>query len=295
MFGYIRPHKPELLIKEYDAYKSVYCGLCKSLGENFGIISRLTLSYDATFLAMLYISLRKPTLYFDRKRCVVNPAKRCIFCSCKDDIFSFAGAASLIMTYYKIKDDICDSKFLKKIRSYLSMPLVLRGHKKAKDRYPEIEKIIVEFIINQNDIENFDSGIDASAQPTANALSKIFSLIACDEADKRVLEQLGFFMGRWVYLIDAADDIDKDLKTGNFNPFVNDLIMNRNMEKSKVYDYCNQVLNQTLSQAISAFNLLNLSEFKTVLNNIIIQGMPMMQKYILFDKNKDKKVDFSNI
>ena len=287
MFGYVRPYKPDLLVKEYDAYKSVYCGLCKSLGKNFSFSSRLFLSYDATFLSILKMSIKKSNMKFFKKHCVVNPTKQCLFCECDDNIYSFSGAISIIMSYYKIKDNILDSNLLKKGLSYFSIPIIIRGYKKAKAVYPQVEKIACDFHKEQIEVENdSSSGIDVSALPTANALSKIFSMIASNKNEERILSSIGFFMGRWIYLIDAADDIDKDIKNKNFNPFVNELIKRKGMQRNEVNKYCNDVLNQTISQIILSFNLLNLSDFDGILHNIIFKGMPMMQKQILFDNKK---------
>lgn len=290
MFGYVRPYKPELLVKEYQAYKSVYCGLCKSLGKEFGLLSRTFLSYDAAFLVLLSISINSvncvgsenTTLKFYRKSCVVNPLKKCLFCECQDKSFSLAGAVSIIMTYYKIKDDIHDSSPFKKLLSCSSVPLILKSYNSAKRAYPEIEAIISDFSQEQKCIERQkDVGIDLSAKPTADALAKILPMLTSNSNDKRILAQFGFFLGRWIYLMDAADDIDKDIKSKNFNPFVNDLIVSRNMTQTEVNNYCNQVLNQTMAQLINAFNLLNLYEFKSILGNIIFKGMPNMQNQIL--------------
>ena len=262
MFGYVRPYKPDLLVKEYDAYKSVYCGLCKSLGKNFSFSSRLFLSYDATFLSILEMSIKKSNMKFFKKHCVVNPTKQCLFCECDDNIYSFSGAISIIMSYYKIKDNILDSNLLKKGLSYFSIPIIIRGYKKAKAVYPQVEKIACDFHKEQIEVENdSSSGIDVSALPTANALSKIFSMI-------------------------ASNNIDKDIKNKNFNPFVNELIKRKGMQQNEVNKYCNDVLNQTISQIILSFNLLNLSDFDGILHNIIFKGMPMMQKQILFENKK---------
>lgn len=285
MFGYVRPYKPELLVKEYQAYKSVYCGLCKNLGREFGFLSRLFLSYDATFLALLSISInsvKNPTLSFHCKSCTVNPLKKCLFCECQDESFSLSAAVSIIMTYYKIKDDIHDSSCFKKLLPYSFIPLISKAYNSAKKKYPEVESVISDFNKEQNYIENQKNvGIDLSAKPTADALAKILPMLASNTDDKRILSQLGFFLGRWIYLMDAADDIDKDIKSNSFNPFVNDLIISRNMKQAEVNSYCNEVLNQTISQIINAFNLLNLCEFKSILVNIIFKGMPNMQNQIL--------------
>lgn len=288
VFGYIRPCKPELLVKEYELYQSAYCSLCKHLGKNFGLLSRFTLSYDATFLAMLHMAMQEECPGFTKGRCVVNPMKKCAYCKGGEESFLFAGAVSVLMTYYKIHDDIQDSGLWGKCRAYLLLPLSYRAYRKAKKKFPDIDKIVAECMDKQyKEEQSPQAGIDSSAEPTAQMLSQVLLLMSDGTASQElVLSQLGYFIGRWIYLIDAADDIDKDQKHHQFNPFVKKLIQDREipLTKQELREYCNGILNQTLSQAISAFHLLQLHHFDSILDNTICLGLPAMQKQILYDK-----------
>ena len=98
MFGYIKACKPELKVKEYDIYKAVYCSLCKKLGKSYGLLSRFTLSYDFTFLALLNMSLKDGCDGFERKRCAFNPLKKCNYCK-NDSVTDMPAAAAIIMLY----------------------------------------------------------------------------------------------------------------------------------------------------------------------------------------------------
>ena len=153
MFGYIRPNKPELLVKEYDLYKSAYCGLCKRMGKDYGRLSRLALSYDGTFLAMLSMALRDDCPGFEAGRCVANPAKRCTYCTGHEESYAYAGAVSVLTAYYKIKDDIKDSGFWGKLRSVCLLPFAVRGYHKARKRYPKLDSIVYEYIQAQSKVE----------------------------------------------------------------------------------------------------------------------------------------------
>lgn len=288
MFGYIRPHKPEMLVKEYELFKSAYCSLCRHLGKQFGLISRLTLSYDATFLAMVALALKPACPGVKAGRCVVNPLKKCAFCTGGEESFAFAGAVSVCMTYYKIKDDIADSGFFGKLRSYMLLPFAAYSFRKARKKFPRVEAIVARCMDKQAKEEhNPEAGIDSSAEPTAQMLSDVLLLLSDGSSSQNlILTQFGYFIGRWIYLMDAADDIDKDQKRGNFNPFVKRLITEREtpMEEKERREYCNGVLNQTLSQALNAFRLLELHHFDGILKNTMELGLPAMQKKILFDK-----------
>lgn len=293
MFGYIRPNKPEMLVKEYDLYKSAYCGLCKRMGKDYGWLSRMALSYDGTFLVMLSMALKEPCPGFEAGRCVANPMKRCAYCTGEEESYAYAGAVSVLTAYYKIKDDIKDSGFFGKLRSCCLLSFALRGFHKAKKRYPELNAIVSEYIQAQSKVEKDpQAGIDSAAEPTAVMLRKILVPVAGgDQTLEAIFLQLGYFLGRWIYLIDAADDIEKDQKKNNFNPFVKRLIRERDtpLEGEALSDYCNGVLNQTLSQIILSYQLLSLRHFDTVISNIITQGLPAMQKLVLYDREAKRE------
>lgn len=284
MFGYLQPDREELRVREYELYKSVYCGLCRQLGKNYGIISRLTLSYDCTVLAMLSMSLKNEVSYITKGHCVCNPMKKCLYCRGDGDSLKFAGAVSVIMTYYKLEDTAEDSKFFKKIPALILKKIFSYTHKRAAADYPQIEKIVKEMTENQRIAEAENSSIDRSADSTAKMISKLCLMLAQNETQKKVLEVFGYYLGRWIYLIDAADDIEKDIKSGNFNPFKNRF----ENDIPALMDYCNDVLNMTASQIVSSYNLLEITEYKEILDNIIFKGIVAKQKYFLFDKYMKK-------
>ena len=122
MFGYIRIAKPELKIKEYETYKAVYCTLCRTLGKEYGIWTRFTLSYDFTFLALLNMALSDGCDEAERKHCVCNPLKKCNYCK-NDEKIKMPAAAAIIMVYYKLLDNIADEKGIKKLGFILLKPL----------------------------------------------------------------------------------------------------------------------------------------------------------------------------
>ena len=111
MFGYLQVQKSELLVREWEAYRSVYCGLCKQMGKNYSFLTRLSLSYDCTFYAMLLMSLHRSCKGFDNGRCTFNPLKKCRFARCADSAYSKAAAFSVISAFYKLQDDLSDSSF----------------------------------------------------------------------------------------------------------------------------------------------------------------------------------------
>ena len=114
LFGYVRIEKAELKVKEFEMYKAVYCSLCKNLGRKYGILSRFTLSYDFTFLALLQLSLKDGCDQIKKGRCAFNPLKKCNYCK-DSEAFDLPSAAAMIMLYYKLKDNLADEKGFKKL------------------------------------------------------------------------------------------------------------------------------------------------------------------------------------
>ena len=286
MFGYLQVDKGELLVREYEAYKSVYCGLCKQMGKDYSFLARLSLSYDCTYYAMLLMSVHRSCCGFKNGRCTFNPLKKCKYAKDDNNSYSKAAAFSVISAYYKLKDDIADNKFFKKLLTYALMPFFSRWHKKAKVKYPELEKIVSEMMKMQYDAEHSEEiSIDKSAHPTAFMLANVFLLEAENEIDKRVFYEFGYHLGRWIYLVDAADDIEKDKKRSNFNPY-----LNSDKELKYDIDYITSMLNQSLARAYDAYNLIDIKDFKGILDNMILRGFPAVQNRIT-DKNNPEEIN----
>ncbi len=286
MFGYLRPVKEELKVREYELYKSVYCGLCKHLGKDYGLFSRFTLSYDCTMLAMLALSVKGEKSCVSKGRCVFNPTKKCLYCSGSADSFRLAGAVSVIMTYYKLYDTITDGGLMKRAAARFLRVLMKRSHRKAKRAYPELEEQVRQMVERQQQAEAADSGIDDAAASTAELISWLCrGLAGEDEKQQFVLEKFGYFLGRWIYLIDAADDFEDDLRRHTYNPFHR----YRKETPEQTMLYCNEVLNMTASQLLLAFDLLELSGYEEILDNVVRHGLSFQQRYCLFEKKHGKQ------
>lgn len=291
MFGYIKPKHGELLVKEYEQYKGVYCGLCKALGKYYGPVARMTLSYDCTFLSLFLLGVQPECTKFHKGRCVVNPLKQCTFCTGHTEVLKLPSALSVISMYHKIKDDITDSGFFGKLRSYCMMPLAIRPYKKACRDYPELAKILDEMTEAQKQVEQSSEEIslDRCAEPSAQMLSQVFALATEDPKLQRIYKTIGYFAGKWIYVIDAADDLEDDLKDGAFNPLISMMQITKESSKEEIQkakEYCNGVLNMCLSQIIASINLIQFYHFGPIIENIVEQGLPEMQRTLLFEKEK---------
>lgn len=284
MFGYVRAHVPELKVKESEIYKAVYCTLCRSLGKSYGFVARLTLSYDFTFLALLRLSLREECTGFEQKRCAFNPLKKCNYCKNTGRDLDIVTASAMIMLYYNLRDNISDSVGAKRLGYRLLLPLFSRPHKKAAAKYPELESAAKEFTESQLKLENDGcKSIDRAAEPTAKMLETVFSLISEDETERRILRRLGYCIGRWIYLCDAADDMEKDKKSGSYN-----VLLAQDLPPDEINGKITATLNMCIGEAASAAELLEFKRYGDIIRNIIYLGLTQTQRGVLDKKETNR-------
>lgn len=294
MFGYVRPYKPELLVREYDQYKAVYCQLCRALGEEYGFTARFALSYDCAFYAMLAISVGDESIEERRGRCVCNPMKRCTYLPSAGEAYKKAAALCVLLTYHKLRDDCEDEGFFHSLGSRLLLPMVAPKARKAAGRYPEMARAVEKAMESQREAEEEGSGIDRCADPTAGLLKELFGELAgCNDKQRQALESFGYFLGRWVYLMDAADDLAGDMKDGSFNPFIKRLGLEGKKEltaeeRRAADEACNETLNATAAQLVLAVNLIEPGPFGPIIWNVAEKGLGEVQREILFLHVKEK-------
>lgn len=286
MFGYVRLHKPSITMGEYQQYQGIYCTLCKRIGKRYGVHARFTLSYDMTFLALLGMALEADEPDFCRSRCSFNPTKRCLKCRRTDKI-DLAADLGVLLTYYKVHDTLHDERGPKRWGAALLYPLAALDRRRAARRRPTEDAAIATMMQNQREIERQGvRSVDRAAEPFAMMLASLAAALAEDEKSKRILDRFGYCLGRWVYLIDAADDLSDDLKKNNYNPY----ILSRNIQKGNENDlqdaknYAVSSLNACLSECIAAYNLLDGQRFDGILRNILEKGMPAVQRRVITGK-----------
>ena len=283
MFGYVRLFKPTITMGEYEQYKGIYCTLCKQMGKRYGLLSRFTLSYDMTFLALLQMALAEEDADFCPSRCSFNPSKRCLKVTTTAAIDRAADIGT-ILTYYKLKDTLADEGLGKKIGAWCALPFAAAAHKKAKKRVPAIDVAVAAMMTAQADIEAADdTSIDRAAEPFALLLQTLAGDIAADDTQKRVLERFGYCLGRWVYLMDAVDDLAKDLEKGRYNPYIGARQLKKGdtagVKEARTYSLF--TLNACLAECKAAYDLLEIRRFDGILRNILEEGMAHAQKRVI--------------
>lgn len=285
MLGYVKTYKPELKIKDYEAYRGLYCSLCRTLGRQYGVMSRLLLSYDVTFLLVVMLSVKNARPTFKKGRCPFNLAKRCNYCADCSSFLSFAAAVTVLMFYYKVKDNIADSGFFKRLLMRMILPYALRLRKKALKKYKRLDSIISGGMNRQGYTEaNATDNTDRAAHESADTLGKIFCY---DDADNIELYRFGYSVGRWVYLLDAADDIEKDLKNKSYNVFVNRYQIHSSADFDEdIKKEVEATLNMSRAQALEALSNLKPEIFTPVIENILTDGMSASMNKVLKGKEK---------
>ena len=277
--------KPEMKIKDFETFKAVYCGVCHTLGKRYSIFARGILSYAATFLAILRLSLEADCPGFGKKRCPFRPLKKCAACN-PSPALDFTADITVILFYYKILDNLKDAGFFKRLGSLLLLPFASLIHKKATKRQPYIEKIVKHSIASLASAEQTNcEAIDRAAHPTAALMAEITKFGMDDGAHQRILDRLGYFRGRWFYLIDAAEELPNVLKEGSYFPYAAAYGLTKGCLPEEPEDRIRMLLNSCTYEITAAFGLLRLKRFEPILTNITSLGLPRMQKQVL-DKMK---------
>ena len=283
MFGYVKICKPELKVKHYEAYKGVYCSLCKTLKKEYGVLASLTLNYDFTLLALTRLAFAEECCGFRDSRCAYNPLKKCRQCVNGRDELSYSAAAAMIMCYYKVADDISDSSFLKGFAKRMLKPYFALKRKKAVKKYPALDGIISSAMQKQSETEKRnEASVDWAADPSAKAMGEILCF-GFEGETKEKLNRFGYLVGRWVYLTDALDDMEDDRKNSSYNVFNN---INNNEKEAR--DYAVGAINLTAGQLARQFEEIRPARFGEILENIVYDGLHNSMNEVIGKKEEKK-------
>ena len=294
LFGYVIPYKNELKVREYDIFKSYYCGLCKTLGKDFNQTVRFGLNYDLTFLAVLLSSIDSNRDTFKREGCIANPFKKKMIMNTNHGL-AYTSNISVMLIYFKLMDDWRDDKSL---LSLLSTCAFLFPVRKAKRLYPEKYDAIKVYLQKLTELEKAKCNkIDESADMFAKLMEEIASApFITDETTDRVLRWLGYNLGRWIYVLDAFNDIEEDIKKKNYNPILLQYDYNENESiedfRQRVKEPIEFSLTFTLDNMAKSYELLDIKHNKGILDNIIYMGTRFKMEQIL-NKREVKELEKS--
>ena len=290
MFGYVRTDTPYLYIKDEKLYKAMYCGVCKGIADVCGHGARMGLSFDVTFLSVLLHNVAGVDVKIEKSHCLTHCIRSREMANV-DEMTRQIGALNAILVYYKYTDDIMDGDKGRGKRLWFK-----KGFKRAKKKYPEIEKIVKNNLAAQERVEkaNVDS-LDRAADATANMIAEISDHILGEKATE-FTHNLCYALGKWIYLIDALDDYDKDAKKGAYNPFrLAYNAENRQSLLSGAYgDEVRFVFNAIFFDIRENLSHITFKFNRDLSDNILLRGLPTMTKRIMSGcdcngRSKDKK------
>ncbi len=284
MFGYIKPYDPYLYKKDDVLYKSVYCGVCKSIGSTCGQMARMSLTYDIAFLTVFYRSLLGEDVTLLQKRCIAHPfTKRPI--AKRDKVFDKLALVNVILARHKLVDDKLDEK-----KGNIKSVFVASGYKKAKKILPKIDDIVLKRYNELRTLEKADNGL-------IDEVSEKFGLMLADISDELFQEKatentrnLFFYVGKWIYIIDALDDYDDDVKKGDYNPFV--IRYGEKSAKSlleKNIDDFDFMFSDLFINIKENLNAIKFKFNRDLIDNILLRGIPAKTKSVIEEKLCGKK------
>lgn len=274
LFGYINVFKDELKIKDYDTYRAYYCGLCKKLGKNHNQFMRLSLNYDLTFLALLLDSLSDEKNEFSMEGCIKKVGKRKVVTKAQG--IDFAADMNILLSYYKLKDDINDTKSFKALIA--SVPF-MHCAKQISFKYPDLKDEIELRLKRLSFLETMSCDIiDKAANEFALIMQSIFKT-----ADKK-LDKFGYQLGRLIYIMDAYDDINEDYDAGNYNPAVLQYGYNGTFTEEIIQNMKDN-LYFSMSELSTSYETLNVVKNKVILDNIIYLGIRARCDLIINERN----------
>lgn len=261
MFGYIIVNKPELKVKELEEYQAYYCGLCHTLKKRHGRAGQATLSFDMTFLAILLTGLYEPEEQTESHRCITHPAAP--HQMCMNRYTAYAADMNVLLSYYNLLDNWRDER---SYRSRAFAGFLSRSYKETAARYPRQHQAILSYIQQLSVCETENSAdLDHVAGLTGEMLGETFVLT--EDVWSPMLRRLGFYLGKFIYLMDAFEDLEEDKKTGNYNPWIS-LADRKDFES-----YSRQILTMMMGECSLAFEQLPILKNAGILRNILYSGV----------------------
>ncbi len=275
MFGYVKVNSPELRVKEYEFYRGTYCGLCRCMGKCTGQCSRMTLSYDFAFLALVRLAFLGDSIAFGQKRCIAHPLKKRSYMKNNQTLEYCSGAAALL-NYHKVRDDLSDERGIRRLRSVSLLPFMSYSRKRAIKRLglSNLDTKVSEGLSRLSEIERAKpKSVDEPARAFGDILGDIMSFGLSGDRE-RVARSLGVSVGKWIYVADALDDWADDAKKGRYNPFI--LLYGKERPDSGELDGIRIALKNELCSAEDAIDLMEFENdsIKNIVTNILYLGMP---------------------
>lgn len=279
MFGYVNINKPEIKFKHFEEYRSCYCGLCRELRDRYGIKGQISLSYDMTFVDMLLDGVYEPKSYTGTSHCILHPVTKVPVH--KTDITSYCADMNILLTYFKCMDDWNDEK---KVTRRMYAGLLSKAEKEISLRYPHKAQTIEKYL---DKLSEYERAGQENLDTVSGCFGKIMEEIFAFKEDmwETELRRIGFFLGKFIYLLDAYDDLEEDEEKGNYNIFL------KHSKEEGFDEKVKQLLIMMMSEACSSFERLPVLRHADVLRNILYSGVWCRYSEVLSGRRRQKDKD----
>lgn len=276
MFGYVTIYEPELKVKDLKKYKAYYCGLCRMLKEKYGFMGQMTLTYDMTFEVILLSSLYENASEAERHRCKVHPIKKQMML--RNEITDYAAAMNVLLAYYHMEDDWQDDR---KVTSLMTKSMIHGKVRRIIEEYPRQSRAIRSALEELSSCEKEEcTDIDRTAGCFGRLMEELF--VYREDIWERNLRKMGFFLGKFIYIMDAYEDLPEDLKKGRYNPL-------RDMYGKDDYEgRMKQILCMMIAESTAEFERLPCLLDVDILRNILYDGVWNRYNKIQMKKSEDQ-------
>ena len=276
MFGYVTIYEPELKVKDLKKYKAYYCGLCRMLKEKYGFMGQMTRTYDMTFAVILLSSLYENASEAERHRCKVHPIKKQMML--RNEITDYAAAMNVLLAYYHMEDDWQDDR---KVTSLMTKSMIHGKVRRTIEEYPRQSRAIRSALEELSSCEKEEcTDIDRTAGCFGRLMEELF--VYREDIWERNLRKMGFFLGKFIYIMDAYEDLPEDLKKGRYNPL-------RDMYGKDDYEgRMKQILCMMIAESTAEFERLPCLLDVDILRNILYDGVWNRYNKIQMKKSEDQ-------
>ena len=261
MLGVMTIRKEEMKFREYDRYRAFYCGLCRAIGKRCGSACRLALSFEMTFLAMLQTALYESETSMAYRRCALHPIHRRQMLG--GEAIDYCADLSALVSYYDLRDGWDDERRVDKLAE---SALLKKAALRAGELHVRQRDAVLAYVKALHEVEDRnEQNLDVAANLTGNMLAELY--VMREDMYARDLREMGFYLGKFIYLCDCYEDIEQDEKKGNYNP-----LLSRKEQETFVED-CERMLSDMMARACMAFERLPILQDAEILRNILYSGI----------------------
>ena len=253
--------KEELRFREFDRYRGFYCGLCRAIGKRCGKACRMALSFEMTFAAMLLTALYEPETAQEEHRCAFHPIHRRLMLH--NEAIDYCADLSALISYYDLRDGWEDER---RVDRLAESELLKAAAERTGAALPRQRQAVEDYVRQLHEVERRnDPTLDAAANLTGNVMAEL--LVMREDVYARDLRELGFYLGKFIYLCDSYEDLERDEKRGSYNPL-------RSRRGDPAFETsCEQMLSDMMARASQAFERLPILQDAEIMRNILYSGI----------------------